>query len=697
MLFVLAGCQPVIQGENSRDGKLDLGANDDLRSAKVLRLDGKWLFRWQELLEPASFQNTPIAPMFEIEVPSIWNGQFSDGDETGLSGEGFATYALELYLPDEPPGASWGVLIEEVSSAYSLYAVTKDNVYPLSSNGRLGKTPSEHIPQWAPRISELPTLAGEKVWLVLHVSNFSYARGGVWKPLYIGTYDGLTRDLMVRRLVSAGLLGLLLVMALYHLARFLMRSSDLGSAWFTLLCVLVFIREFSVSRMIDFYSYVPTDEIFSILIRFEFLSFQMAGPAVMSFVGTVFPGVVYRRLTRLAWLVSTPYFIISIFGTTEAMSVVLRSYYPIIGLQVLTICIYLSYCVAKGRSFAWVALFGCAAMGVGAVNDMLFTQSYSSSEFWSTYSFAVFVLVESYLLAAQSTWSFQQVDKSRKDNLEKIKAQFESARLEKQLNGALKTKIHIFSNVAHELNNPLNYVSLGADGTQQSVRDVKSILDNLLGDAKNSPEAKQVVDQIEDHFDSIGKNLDIISSGSQVAANVVTEMRGLAEIDGAIREALAVGDLIDGAMRRVRADQQPEILEKMHFEESLGDLTTVVEGNPYMLIHAMSHVLINAVRFCTLATESPTVWLSGKSSASSWILSIQNNGPPISASAIESLLEPGALAEVGRNLPVARELLREQGASLRLADAGHITGRVIFEIELPLSGQGPATVAVSPA
>ena len=564
----LGACQPALQGESAREGKLDLRKNADLLETQSLKLDGQWLFQWQELIEPSEFQNTPPAAMFQIDVPSIWNGLLAENDDEGLSGKGFATYALELTVPDAPGGSSWGVWVEEVSTAYSLYAVTSDHVYPLSTNGRLGKTSSEHISQWAPRISELPVSETGKIWLVLHVSNFSHARGGVWKSLSFGTYSRLTRDLTVRQLFSAGLLGLLLVMALYHLARFLMRPADLGSAWFTLLCTIVFIREFSVARMIDFYGYVPTDTIFSVLMRFEFLSFQMAGPAVMSFIGIVFPSRIYRRLTRLAWLVATPYFLISVFGTTEAMSAVLQSYYPIIGLQIGTTGLYLVYCVLRGRTFAWVALFGCLAMGVGATHDIVFGQGYSGSEFWSTYTFAIFVLVESYLLAAQSTFSFNQIDKSRKANLEKIKAQIESSRLEKQLSGALKTKIHIFSNVAHELNNPLNYVSLGTDGTQQSVTELKSILDNLFSDAKGSPEGQKVVEQIELHFASIQKNIDIIGSGSEVAANVVAEMRGLAEIDGAICEPLAVGDLLDGAMRRVRADQRPDVMEKVRFEES---------------------------------------------------------------------------------------------------------------------------------
>ena len=212
-------------------------------------------------------------------------------------------------------------------------------------------------------------------------------------------------------------------------------------------------------------------------------------------------------------------------------------------------------------------------------------------------------LIKSYLLAAQSTHQFNQVERARLANLDKIKAQLDSSRLEQELSGALKTKIHIFSNVAHELNNPLNYVSLGVDASSKHLRDLKTILDPLFEGAEQSDEGKRIVEQVDNHFDGIEKNLDIIVSGSTVAANVIAEMRGLAEIDGTVREELRVRSLLEGCMRRVRADQRPEVLEQVHFEEDLKNSEQAVEGNPYMLIHAISHVLINAVRYCVQSAE----------------------------------------------------------------------------------------------
>ena len=686
LCFCVLGCSKQPLQAQVESGRLDLRADQSRLEDDVANLDGTWLFRWQEFVNPESFREGPPAGMFAMNVPSIWNGQFAEGEATGLSGEGFATYAMELQLPEPPPNEAWALMVDEVSTAHAIYAVTSETVTLVAKNGRVGQSSAEHIPQWSHRVGALPTSVDGKIWIVMHISNFSYARGGAWKSILLSTQGRLERIQVIRKLFSAGLLGILLVMALYHFARYLMRRSDLGSAWFTLLCVLVFAREFTISRISDYWGYVPTDAIFTLLLRFEFLSFFMAGPALMSFIGVVFPSNRYRRVTKLAWWVSVPYFLSAILFNTQFMSTILPSYYLVTGVMLVTTLAYFVECLLKQRPYAWVAMFGCFVIAVGAIHDILYANGYGGNGFWTTYCFGFFVLIESYLLAAQSTLAFKQVEESRQANLEKVKAQMESFRLERELSGALKTKIHIFSNVAHELNNPLNYVSLGADESSKHIDGLESILDRLFDGAEATPEGQNVIRQVNHEFEGMRKSLDLILSGSSVAANVIAEMRGLAEVDGMVREELLVESLLDGAMRRVKADQRPEVFEKVHFVEELENLDQAVEGNPYMLIHAISHILINAVRYSVMAKGQPKVWLSTRMTQTHWILSIQNNGPPIEAEAIQTLLVPGDAGETVRNLPVALALLTEQGASLRLSDTGQITGRVIFEIELPLVG-----------
>lgn len=701
LMLACAGCGDSGNGPEIVKGQLDLRlAGESLRESPMV-LRGQWHFSFQSLMDPLEFQNEIPDQVETLLVPQIWNGVPYKTLLDGLPGQGHATYALEILWPDTQAkqtsqSGTLGIWVEDVSTAHTLYAVTSRGTETLMENGKVGDNHAAHIPQWAHRVAPLPLPENGRLVLVWHVSNFTYARGGAWKAPVIGDYSTL-RDEQIRLWIfSAALIGMLLIMALYHFARFCMRPSDLGSAWFTLLCVVMAVRELNIQKLTELLPFEVTAAAFSWFVSALFLSSQLAGPALMSFVSIAFPSPGYRRLTLLGWIVTIPFFVVSLFGNPEAISKVSPSYYPVVVLQIATTVSYLAVCVARKRAFAWVALLGCVVLGLGAVHDMFHAHGLVGQGFISTYCFALFVVLESYFLAAHSSMSHHRLEKSRQGHLDKIKAQLETSRLEKELTGALRTKIHIFGNVAHELNNPLNYLTLGADGCERQTKELQGILEKLLAGAGESEEGRTVQREIDKKIEGIRKNLAIVHDGSQTAATVVAEMRGLAEVDGAVREMMTVSGLLDGAMRRVRADQQPEVFSQVTFDDTMGSLDREIEGNPYMLIHAISHVIINAVRFSVKSEGKPTVWLAARTTASSWVLSIQNNGPAVCASAIGDLLEPKAMGESNRNLPVAHSLLKEQGGTLRLCDTGQITGRVIFELELPLAGHGSSPRTLHP-
>ena len=87
-----------------------------------------------------------------------------------------------------------------------------------------------------------------------HVSNHHFARGGPLISPVIGDLEELRGDLLFERLRDAFLIGILVIMALYHLGIFSQRTKDTTSLWFGLLCLAVAIRQISTSRFIEILS-----------------------------------------------------------------------------------------------------------------------------------------------------------------------------------------------------------------------------------------------------------------------------------------------------------------------------------------------------------------------------------------------------------------------------------------------------------
>ena len=79
------------------DGTMDLRAWDFEEDGPV-KLDGKWLFAWERLVEPAPWGALRAEMPRLVEVPSRWvkTPVSVDEPDTKLPGVGYATYALRF-------------------------------------------------------------------------------------------------------------------------------------------------------------------------------------------------------------------------------------------------------------------------------------------------------------------------------------------------------------------------------------------------------------------------------------------------------------------------------------------------------------------------------------------------------------------------------------------------------------------------
>jgi len=92
-------------------------------------------------------------------------------------------------------------------------------------HGEVGKSRETSIPSRENRIIKINTIS-ETVEVLLHVSNFNYNVGGLWRSIFFGTYDDVYdyRDLHVFQDIF--LSGLLAFMGFYHLGLYSVRTKE---------------------------------------------------------------------------------------------------------------------------------------------------------------------------------------------------------------------------------------------------------------------------------------------------------------------------------------------------------------------------------------------------------------------------------------------------------------------------------------
>ena len=233
-----------------REGLLDLSDWSFTEDGPVV-LGGQWDFWWGELLTE---ENRP--PNGHYSVPGYWNGRLIEGTGSEAPGQGCATFRLRVRLPDTMEHAL-GVYLRVAISATSLYVQDSDtqSLEPVVVVGEVGCTKKSEVPLWLPKVSVVQIVENTReISLWWHVSNHHFARGGPLISPVIGDLEELRGDLLFERLRDAFLIGILVIMALYHLGIFSQRTKDTTSLWFGLLCLAVAIRQISTSRFIEILS-----------------------------------------------------------------------------------------------------------------------------------------------------------------------------------------------------------------------------------------------------------------------------------------------------------------------------------------------------------------------------------------------------------------------------------------------------------
>lgn len=165
---VAIGTSPMIE-----QGKLDL-SDWDMQEDGMLTLNGDWAFYWNQFVEDI---DTSMSDGY-VHVPNVWNHYTIREDN--LPGFGYATYALRITGVE----GELALKIPPCSTAYELYV--DDNL--VAQNGVVSRSASGAVPNFEPK-SVVFNAARSGFTIKMFVSNFTYARGGIWYSLSLGTKD----------------------------------------------------------------------------------------------------------------------------------------------------------------------------------------------------------------------------------------------------------------------------------------------------------------------------------------------------------------------------------------------------------------------------------------------------------------------------------------------------------------------------
>ena len=272
----------------AHDGILDLRSWDLVK--QLVKLDGEWEFYWQQLLTPADFapgnERANLSGMFV--APGSWKGY--RWQDRKLTSEGFATFRLTLLLPETRQ--TLALSLPQIYTAYRLWADGE----LLCSAGRVGRSRAMMTPQYLQRVVPFQPQSS-RVELVIQVSNFYHRRGGLWRPLQLGSFERVKREFDFQNIFGLLVMSSFLLMALYNLTLYKYLKSDPAPLYLGLFFLIGALRSVLVGRILitQIYPNFPWE----LAMKLEYFTFYFCGPAFFRVLRCLYPKDIPSLLIRL--------------------------------------------------------------------------------------------------------------------------------------------------------------------------------------------------------------------------------------------------------------------------------------------------------------------------------------------------------------------------------------------------------------
>ena len=402
LITICLGCNPLnndVVVPTVIDGIIDL-RNYDFAYDGSVRLNGDWVYDSSQL----TLHKFGADRIDYASLPGIWNDDLREGTP---SGNGYASYHLQLLLPEEP--RHMGMEIPYVYSAFKVYI---DSVL-VADNGVVGTTLETHKSQFSPK--SISFTASGIVNLSIQVSNFEDRKGGIWATPKIGLAKDILSSWTTGLAAEFFMIGALFIIGFYQVSLFVMRREDRSTLYFGIFCLILSIRSLLVGSVLMNHVF-PMMSWLS-MARLEYVLIFSMTPLFMFFIDALFPGHISTLLKKI----SVGFFVlISIFilSTTKAVFGQLLVVIPIAVLLNGIPAFYSMYkAYQENHRGAVNSIIGTLVLFAAAANDILYSLELIHTDNYLSYGVLVFIIIQSLNIAYIFGKAFEDV-KSLTQNLQ---------------------------------------------------------------------------------------------------------------------------------------------------------------------------------------------------------------------------------------------------------------------------------------
>ncbi|MCF6366649.1 MAG: SpoIIE family protein phosphatase [Bacteroidales bacterium] len=396
-------------------------------------LSGKWEFYDSELYTPTDFNNNKIKKPTYLEVPCLWNKSLDRG------AKGYGTYRLKIKSLKK--GELYAINIIRIQSSYKIWI----NSVLFHTNGVVGKTKKTSSAKWSS--DDIIFKANqETAEIVIQVSNFYHKKGGIENPLIFGRAENITEYSWSISAMTIFLLGVLLIMASYHLAMFFFRKNDKSNLFFAL--TLIFSALFILGDGEILITKIYPEFSWEVLLKIIHSANYLRVLFFVLFIYVSFKEFLNKYVINAVTIIVVAIQILIIVTPAAIYSHVLIGFFIITAFVLIYLIIGQIKALAAKKAGALFSFLGIFILMLTVINDILKEYQIIQTISLSTFGVFIFIIFHSYLISIQNSKAFQFI----KTLTEKLLVQG-------------KIKDAFFSAKSYNLKAPLKAISeaVGAD------------------------------------------------------------------------------------------------------------------------------------------------------------------------------------------------------------------------------------------
>ncbi|MBN1293278.1 MAG: GHKL domain-containing protein [Candidatus Latescibacteria bacterium] len=684
ILLSLNGCERSYSGRQQPlavKGELDLRGWDFRRDGPV-KLDGEWEFYWENLLTPTEFEgDTPPELSGWFFVPGQWQKYVVNGKK--LSNNGYATYRLTILLDHQHSRMAFE--ISESDKAFILFV----NGRQISSRGSVGTTAESSVPEaWG--IPAFFSTDEERIEIVFQMSNYHDKKGGITNSIRFGTDRELFRFRERTRFKGTFIFGTLFIMGLYHLGLYLFRREDKSPLFFNSVCFLLALYTILQGDGFQFFNprwTVITDidwelknKISSFALYWTVLFFSM-------FIHNLYPREFLKHTMKIIQLITVVFSLTVIFASTGLLIVMNQIFQLIIIAAGVYILYVLLAAYFRKREGAMVFLIGYILLLSAGINDVLNTDSTIQLV---PAALIIFIITQALFMSYRFSNAFHTVEAQsndlRREISDRIKAEEKSKMQQEQLLQADKMASLgiLISGVAHEINNPNNFIMLNSEMLSKAWGDLAPVLQEYYEihgeyDIAGIP--------YDDARDRIRHLISGITEGANRIEKIIQGLRTFSRRDtGEEKTPVDINAIIDAALLIMS-----NLIKKStdRFDVTYGENLPLVKGNFQRLEQVVINLITNACQALPDKNKGLFIKTYYDQNTHQVLIEIRDEGVGISPDQLKHIMDPFFTTKrdsggTGLGLSLSYSIVEEHNGELNIESEPGIGTTVI--VSLPVSG-----------